>query len=130
ALTRAEAANKRVALLFVDLDNFKSINDTLGHNFGDRVLQAIAARLRKAAGERALLARLGGDEFTVLIEDVKSVEEVEAYAAALVDVLHQPISIDGRSLATSASVGASLYPDHAEDAESLLRAADVALFRA
>ena len=130
ALSRANSHGKRIALLFVDVDNFKSINDTLGHNFGDRVLQGIAKRLQAAAGSGGLLARLGGDEFTVLMEDVKSVAEVESRAAAIVTTLQQPLTIDGRTLSTSASVGASLYPDHAEDAEGLLRAADVALFRA
>jgi diguanylate cyclase (GGDEF)-like protein len=130
ALSRASSTGQRLALLFVDVDNFKSINDTLGHNFGDRVLQGIAERLHGAAGIKGLLARLGGDEFTVLIEDVKSVEEVEAHAAQIVATLQQPLTVDGRLLATSASVGASLYPDHADDAEGLLRAADVALFRA
>jgi diguanylate cyclase (GGDEF)-like protein len=130
ALTRAAASEQRVALLFIDLDNFKSINDTLGHNFGDRVLQAITERLRLATGARALLVRLGGDEFTVLMEDVKSCEEVEERAAALVATLQQPLLVDGRVLSTSASIGASLYPDHATDSDALLRAADVALFRA
>ncbi len=130
ALTRAAAHNQRVALLFVDLDNFKSINDTLGHNFGDRVLQAITERLRTATAAHALLARLGGDEFTVLIEDVRSREQIEECAAALVTTLQQPLLVDGRILSTSASIGASLYPDHASDSEALLRAADVALFRA
>jgi diguanylate cyclase (GGDEF)-like protein len=130
ALSRASASGQRLALLFVDVDNFKSINDTLGHNFGDRVLQGIAKRLASAAGPNGLLARLGGDEFTVLFEDIKSIEEVESRAAAIVTTLQHPLSIDGRALSTSASVGASLYPDHAEDAEGLLRAADVALFRA
>ena len=130
ALTRAASHNQRVALLFVDLDNFKSINDTLGHNFGDRVLQAITERLRAATASHSLLARLGGDEFTVLIEEVKSREEIEECAAALVATLQQPLIVDGRVLSTSASIGASLYPDHASDSEALLRAADVALFRA
>ena len=130
ALARATATGQRLGLLFVDVDNFKSINDTLGHNFGDRVLQGIAERLRAATQGRSLLARLGGDEFTMLIEDVKSVEDVEAHASEIVTTLQQPLTVDGRLLATSASVGASLYPDHAEDAEQLLRAADVALFRA
>jgi diguanylate cyclase (GGDEF)-like protein len=130
ALARAAASEQRVALLFVDLDNFKSINDTLGHNFGDRVLQAITERLRTATGARGLLARLGGDEFTVLMEDVGSCEEVEERAAALVATLQQPLLVDGRILSTSASIGASLYPDHATDPDALLRAADVALFRA
>jgi diguanylate cyclase (GGDEF)-like protein len=127
----ARAGNRhRLALLFVDLDNFKSINDTLGHNFGDRVLQHIAQRLHAAAGNAGLLARLGGDEFTMLLESVASAEQVEQYAAQLVTTLQQPLIVDGRAITTSASVGASLYPDHASDAEGLLRAADVALFRA
>ena len=130
ALSRASTTGQQLALLFVDLDNFKSINDTLGHNFGDRVLQLVAERLRTAAGPRSLLARLGGDEFTVLIEDVKSHEEVMERANEIVAALQQPLSIKGRVLSTSASVGASLYPEHASDADSLLRAADVALFRA
>jgi len=130
ALARATATGQKLGLLFVDVDNFKSINDTLGHNYGDRVLQGIAERLREAAKGRALLARLGGDEFTILLEDVGSVEEVETRASEIVMTLQQPLTIDGRLLATSASVGASMYPDHADDAEQLLRAADVALFRA
>jgi diguanylate cyclase (GGDEF)-like protein len=129
ALTRA-GNRQRLALLFVDLDNFKSINDTLGHNFGDRVLQQIAQRLHEAAGSAGLLARLGGDEFTVLLEGVTSNEQVEQYATQLVTTLQQPLTVDGRAITTSASVGASLFPDHAADAEGLLRAADVALFRA
>jgi diguanylate cyclase (GGDEF)-like protein len=129
ALSRAGRL-KRVALLFVDVDNFKSINDTLGHSFGDRVLQHIAQRLHAATGATGLLARLGGDEFTVLLEDVKSSEQVADHAAQIVTTLQEPLVVDGRVLTTSASVGASLYPDHAADAEGLLRAADVALFRA
>jgi diguanylate cyclase (GGDEF)-like protein len=130
ALTRARQTGRRVALLFVDMDNFKSVNDTLGHNFGDQVLKGIAERLQAAAGANSLVARLGGDEFTLLIEDLRTVEEVERRAAALVGTLQQPLTIEGRALATSASVGASLFPDHADDPEGLLRAADVALFRA
>ncbi|TLY85626.1 MAG: EAL domain-containing protein, partial [Gammaproteobacteria bacterium] len=129
ALARA-GTRQRLALLFVDVDNFKSINDTLGHSFGDRVLQNIAERLHAATGATGLLARLGGDEFTVLLEDVQSSDEVESRAAQIVATLQEPLIVDGRVLTTSASVGASLYPDHAADAEGLLRAADVALFRA
>jgi diguanylate cyclase (GGDEF)-like protein len=130
ALARARQTGRRVALLFVDMDNFKSVNDTLGHNFGDQVLKGVAERLQAAAGANSLVARLGGDEFTLLIEDLRTVEEVERRAAALVGTLQQPLTIEGRALATTASVGASLFPDHADDPEGLLRAADVALFRA
>jgi diguanylate cyclase (GGDEF)-like protein len=129
ALSRA-GTRQQLALLFVDVDNFKSINDTLGHSFGDRVLQHIADRLHTATGGVGLLARLGGDEFTVLLENVKSSDEVTACANRIVSTLQEPLTVDGRLLTTSASVGASLYPDHAADAEGLLRAADVALFRA
>jgi diguanylate cyclase (GGDEF)-like protein len=130
ALSRAASTGRRLALLFLDVDNFKSINDTLGHSFGDRVLQSIAERLHKTVGDNGLLARLGGDEFTMLLEDVQSIEEVEAKSAQIVEAFQQPLTIDGRALATSASVGASLFPDHADTAEELLRAADVALFSA
>jgi diguanylate cyclase (GGDEF)-like protein len=130
ALTRAAEVGSKVGLLFVDIDNFKSINDTLGHNFGDRVIQGIGERLREASNGRALLARLGGDEYTMLMEDVESSDQVEALAIEIVATLQQPLTVDGRLLASSASVGASLFPDHADDSEQLLRAADVALFRA
>ncbi|MBS0365443.1 MAG: EAL domain-containing protein [Proteobacteria bacterium] len=124
--------DRRLGLLFVDVDNFKSINDTLGHSFGDRVLQQIAARLQAAAasGGAEFMARLGGDEFTVLLERAQSAAAVEKCAAQLVAALQQPLLVDGRTLTVSASIGASIYPDHAVDAEGLLRAADVALFRA
>jgi diguanylate cyclase (GGDEF)-like protein len=130
ALERAHAAGKRVGLLFVDIDNFKSINDTLGHSYGDLVLKQIAQRLQSATRQSELLARLGGDEFTVLIEDLESIEALQQRAAELVAALQPPLTVEGRVLGTSASVGAGVYPDHAENAEGLLRAADVALFRA
>src|SRR5438445_268738 len=106
ALSRA-ASGQRLALLFVDVDNFKSINDTLGHSFGDRVLQHIAERLRKATRGAALLARLGGDEFTVLLENIKSSAEIERHAAEIVAALQHPLNIDGRVLTTSASIAAT-----------------------
>ncbi|MGH8229539.1 MAG: putative bifunctional diguanylate cyclase/phosphodiesterase, partial [Steroidobacteraceae bacterium] len=130
AIARAGESHERFALLIVDLDNFKSVNDTLGHTFGDRVLQAIGARLERAAGPRSFIARLGGDEFTILLERIESEEAVTDRAGVLLEALQQPLGVEGRVISTSASVGASLYPDHAGDADALLRAADVALFRA
>ncbi len=130
AIGRSAVSGERFALLVVDLDNFKSINDTLGHTFGDRVLQAIGERLQRAAGPQSFIARLGGDEFTIVLENVRSAEAVSARASTLLESLQQPLAVDGRVLSTSASVGASLYPDHARDEDALLRAADVALFRA
>ncbi|HEY6454151.1 MAG TPA: EAL domain-containing protein [Steroidobacteraceae bacterium] len=130
ALTAAARSGTRIALLFVDLDNFKSVNDTLGHRFGDRVLQMVGLRLQEALGDQAFIARLGGDEFTVLIEDALSADHVCEKAAMVIEALQKPLAVDGRQLSTSASVGATIYPDHARDADALLRTADVALFHA
>ena len=130
ALAAAAHNHHQCALLFVDLDNFKSVNDTLGHKFGDRVLQMVGLRLQEALGPQAFIARLGGDEFTVLIEDALSAEYVCEQAAKVIDALQKQLTVDGRQLSTSASVGATLYPDHARDADALLRTADVALFHA
>jgi diguanylate cyclase (GGDEF)-like protein len=130
ALTAAAHSGTRIALLFVDLDNFKSVNDTLGHRFGDRVLQMVGLRLQQALGSQAFIARLGGDEFTVLIEDALSADHVCEQAAKVIEALQKPLAVDGRQLSTSASVGATIYPDHARDPDALLRTADVALFHA
>jgi diguanylate cyclase (GGDEF)-like protein len=131
ALQQANAAGSRVALLFIDLDNFKTINDSLGHAFGDRVLQAVSERLRENIHlEHSFSARLGGDEFTVVCENVTELAQVERFSLAVLETFQRPLTIHGRELRLSVSVGAGVYPDHADDAQSLLRAADAALFRA
>jgi diguanylate cyclase (GGDEF)-like protein len=130
AIMRAEPSNSCVAVFFIDLDNFKNINDSLGHAFGDRVLSAIAGRLREKAGPEGFAARLGGDEFTIVCDGVMNVEAVTTIGGDLVTAFQQPIAVDGRYLMISISVGVSLYPNHGRDAEALLRAADAALFRA
>ncbi|HXP27208.1 MAG TPA: EAL domain-containing protein, partial [Steroidobacteraceae bacterium] len=130
AVARAEASAAYVGVFFVDLDNFKNINDSLGHAFGDRMLSAIAARLLATTNAAGFAARLGGDEFTVVYDDVKNVEAVNSLGQDLVRAFQAPIEVDGRHLMISISVGASMYPEHGSDAEALLRAADAALFRA
>jgi diguanylate cyclase (GGDEF)-like protein len=130
AVARAEASAAYVGVLFVDLDNFKNINDSLGHAFGDRMLSAIAARLLATTNAAGFAARLGGDEFTVVYDEVKNVEAVNSLGQDLVRAFQAPIEVDGRHLMISISVGASMYPEHGSDAEALLRAADAALFRA
>jgi diguanylate cyclase (GGDEF)-like protein len=131
SIERARTQSSRLALLSIDLDNFKTINDSLGHAFGDRVLQAVSERLRlNGLLGKSFSARLGGDEFTVVCEDVQSVADVEALCAQVLDEFHRSLSVHGRELRISVSVGASIYPDHAGDAHALLRAADTALFRA
>jgi diguanylate cyclase (GGDEF)-like protein len=130
ALAEATGSGRRVGLLFLDLDNFKTINDSLGHEFGDRVLQAVGDRLRCAVVGQGFSARLGGDEFTMVCEGAGTVEEVEAIAAGMLGEFQQPVLVSGRELTIGVSIGASVFPDHAGDTASLLRAADAALFRA
>jgi diguanylate cyclase (GGDEF)-like protein len=130
AIARAQANLSSIGVFFVDLDNFKNINDSLGHAFGDSVLGAIAERLRARAGAGGFAARLGGDEFTIVFDDVVNMEGVVAIGRELVHAFQEPVPVDGRDLMISISVGASVYPDHGHDAEALLRAADAALFRA
>jgi diguanylate cyclase (GGDEF)-like protein len=130
AIERAAQTNRRVGVFFLDVDNFKNINDGMGHTFGDGVLKALATRLQEVAHGFGFAARVGGDEFTVVYAAATSVEEIPNAGLDLVQAFQKPLSIDGRDLAVSVSVGASMYPDHEQDAAALLRAADAALFRA
>jgi diguanylate cyclase (GGDEF)-like protein len=130
AIVQAQAHHSYVGVFFLDLDNFKNINDSMGHAFGDRVLEAIAEQLRTTAGPAGFAARLGGDEFTVVCDSALSEEAVRNVGWELVRAFQKPVTVSGRDLIVSISVGASMYPDHGTDAESLLRAADAALFRA
>jgi len=130
ALRRSMRREQRLAVLFLDLDNFKTINDSMGHEFGDGVLREIASRLRTIVGPHGFVARLGGDEFTLVIENAGTQAEVERRGALLVAEFQRALDIGKRELVIGASVGAAIYPDHAHDIASLLRAADAALFRA
>jgi len=124
------AARAHVAVLFLDLDNFKTVNDTLGHEFGDRVLAEIGERLRQIAGETGFIARLGGDEFTLVFPYSGDLAEVTERAECLVGGFQRPLLIDRREVSVGVSCGVATFPEHGRDATSLLRAADVALFRA
>lgn len=128
SLKRASQTNRRVGVLFLDVDNFKNINDSIGHSFGDRVLRGIAQRLQTAAQPLGFAARLGGDEFTVICEDARDLEQIRAASEQIIREFQTPIDVDGRELIIGVSVGASIYPDHEQDAEALLIAADTALF--
>ena len=114
SIDRAKSNGSRLALLSIDLDNFKTINDSLGHAFGDRVLQAVSERLRlNGLLGKSFTARLGGDEFTVVCEDVPTIGDVETLCAQVLEEFHRSLSVHGRELRISVSVGASIYPDHA-----------------
>jgi diguanylate cyclase (GGDEF)-like protein/PAS domain S-box-containing protein len=130
ALNRVRRGHSMVAVLFMDLNNFKVINDSLGHETGDQLLRAVAERLRACLRPEDTLARFSGDEFTVLLEDVREVSDVVRVANRILKTLEHPFSLDGRELFTSASIGISTN-DSAEDSpEELLRRADTAMYRA
>jgi diguanylate cyclase (GGDEF)-like protein/PAS domain S-box-containing protein len=129
-LGRARRSGLGVATLCIDLDDFKVVNDTLGHPFGDLLLQEVAARLRSTLGENDMVARLGGDEFAVLRADVEVPAEVGALAERIVDVVSAPYSLDGHQVTIGASVGIAFAPVDADDADRLLKNADMALYRA
>ncbi len=130
ALEHAERDGERAALLLIDLDRFRSVNDTLGHLAGDRLLLQIADRLRLALPRGAEAARLGGDEFAVLLPVCDSPTRAQRIARSLVAALSSPLNLDGLTLVLEASAGVAVFPDHAVDAEGLLRRADVAMYEA
>ncbi|MGA9859165.1 MAG: EAL domain-containing protein [Solirubrobacteraceae bacterium] len=132
ALARARRAGQAVALMFVDLDDFKEVNDRLGHAAGDRLLAAVSNRLRGVLRDSDVLARQGGDEFLVLLADLADnpATAAEHVGMKLLDTLREPYVVAGTEVRTGASIGISLYPDDAEDTEALLRHADAAMYAA
>jgi diguanylate cyclase (GGDEF)-like protein/PAS domain S-box-containing protein len=130
AAAHAHRARTLVAVLFIDLDNFKPVNDTLGHHVGDRLLQTVAERLTAAVREADTVARLGGDEFTVILESLSDANDVPLIVQKIVEAVAQPMQIDGQTVIATASIGVSLYPVDSADADDLLRQADTAMYRA
>ncbi|NYE61113.1 diguanylate cyclase (GGDEF)-like protein [Duganella sp. 1224] len=138
-LARSRKANKKFAVLFMDLDAFKRINDTLGHDVGDHLLQAVSERLRETTRPGDLvsrteagtnLARLGGDEFTILIPDLERVEDALNVAHRVKEAMRRPFLLDAHEIFVTASIGISLYPEDGEDCNSLLKYADTAMYHA
>jgi diguanylate cyclase (GGDEF)-like protein len=126
----AQRDGRSFALLFVDLDRFKTINDTLGHGLGDDVLREVASRLQDALRAGDVIARPGGDEFIILLPQIAFRGEIESVAQRVVRVLGQPVMVRGRELFVNASVGAAIFPEHGADAEALVAHADAAMYRA
>lgn len=122
--------NAPVAVLFIDLDRFKDINDTLGHAAGDRLLQEVAERLGRCVREGDTVARLSGDEFVVLLAGLKDVRDAALVAGKIVDTVSQPCQIGGRELRVSPSIGISVFPDDGQNMDELLRNADTAMYHA
>jgi diguanylate cyclase (GGDEF)-like protein/PAS domain S-box-containing protein len=128
-LSRAGRQRTRSALVFLDLDGFKSVNDGLGHAAGDTVLQTMAERLRGGTRTSDLVARIGGDEFTVLVQNLTRADDAALVARGLLDRLARPCKADDHEVKLSASAGISVYPDDGTDADTLLRNADLAMYR-
>ena len=122
--------NEKFALFFIDLDQFKKINDSLGHQVGDKVLIEASHRLQSALRAEDTLARLGGDEFTLILRDVKNVQSASTVADKIIKTIKEPISVDGHTLFISSSIGISLFPDDSMDEENLIKFADTAMYQA
>ena len=127
---RSEATGRGGAVLMLDLDNFKLINDTLGHDVGDQILQAVADGLREVVGDRGFLARLGGDEFTIVLSGVSNLDDLREIVESLLERLSRPVESKNRVLHPRASIGAALFPKHGKTPSDLLKNADVALYAA
>lgn len=130
AVDDAAASGEQLAVLFVDLDRFKQINDQFGHSIGDKVLAAVARRLKQVLCSADVVARLGGDEFIVLIEGPRVAEAAPGIASRIMDTLNEPLLMDGHSMTVGASIGISQYPDDSATAEELLLNADAAMYAA
>ncbi|MEO8037977.1 MAG: EAL domain-containing protein [Betaproteobacteria bacterium] len=130
ALSRAGRVGHGVGVLFVDLDRFKNVNDTLGHDAGDRLLKAVAERFKSNVRGMDMVARLGGDEFVILMDDLKEVQEAAILARKLLAVLADPFVVDGHDLYVTASLGLAVAPEDGLDPASLLKHADIAMYRA
>jgi diguanylate cyclase (GGDEF)-like protein len=130
AIDDARGRHGKLAVMLMDLDHFKEINDTLGHHFGDLLLQEIGPRLANVLRDRDLMARLGGDEFGLVLPDIPDEDTAIRVASRILEELEQPVSVEGLALDVSGSIGISLFPSQANDAEALLRRADVAMYAA
>jgi diguanylate cyclase (GGDEF)-like protein/PAS domain S-box-containing protein len=130
ALTQARADKSMLAVMFLDLDHFKKINDTLGHLIGDKLLQNVAERLLNCLRERDILARWGGDEFTLLLPQIKSKDDAAKIAERILDALKPGLDLEDHHLHISSSIGIAIYPFDGIDSETLLKNADAALYRA
>jgi diguanylate cyclase (GGDEF)-like protein/PAS domain S-box-containing protein len=128
-LNHASRSGKRVALLFLDLDRFKTINDSLGHTAGDLLLQSVAERLKSCLRAEDTVARLGGDEFVVVLPDIQEIEYAAVVAGKILERVAQPHAVGGVELSTTASIGISIYPHDGVDKETLVKNADVAMYK-
>ena len=129
AIAHARRNKRKLAVMFLDLDRFKLVNDTLGHTMGDRLLKAVANRLQSCLRRGDTLARFGGDEFTLLLPEVRTRDDVVVIASKILDRLNAPFVIDGHELFVGASIGISIYPEAGDSEEALIQNADIAMYQ-
>lgn len=129
-LARARRSNSKVALMLLDIDRFKNVNDSLGHDAGDILLKAIAIRLNEGVRDMDTVARLGGDEFVVVLEGIHDMDDVIFVANKLLATLSRPLEISGHSISTTVSIGVSVFPEDGADTDELLKNADIAMYKA
>lgn len=128
ALHHAKRNQQRLAIMFLDLDRFKWVNDTLGHLYGDELLKHVAQRLTDCLRAQDTLARMGGDEFTLLLQDLQHADDASRVAAKIVEELKRPFLLDDREIFISSSIGIAIYPDHGDSIETLIKSADIAMY--
>jgi diguanylate cyclase (GGDEF)-like protein/PAS domain S-box-containing protein len=130
SVARARREDARLALMVLDLDGFKEINDLHGHQTGDEVLREVGERIASHVRNLDTVARLGGDEFVVLLHQVGGIGDVEIMAQRMIEQINQPMRVTGKSLSVSTSIGIALFPDHAETIAGMMHAADIAMYAA
>jgi diguanylate cyclase (GGDEF)-like protein/PAS domain S-box-containing protein len=129
SLSWAQSNNQLVALMFIDLDGFKQVNDTLGHDIGDQLLKIVAQRLTHTVRSSDIVSRLGGDEFTVILSNIAKVEYAAQIAGNILEHLSQIVVLDGHNIFVTGSIGISIYPQDGEEEENLIKSADSAMYR-
>ncbi|RLA81164.1 MAG: hypothetical protein DRG78_09650, partial [Epsilonproteobacteria bacterium] len=129
-IAKAKRNKKELALFFIDLDKFKQINDSLGHDIGDEVLQQVSNRIKSSLREKDTLSRLGGDEFTIIVEDIQNHKELSFIAQKIINSLEKPLEIQNNALYISTSIGISIYPNDGLNTHDMLKYADTAMYKA
>ncbi|OMF20259.1 hypothetical protein BK127_04645 [Paenibacillus sp. FSL H7-0331] len=130
AITKTVQTNQKLAIFFIDLDRFKMVNDSLGHNIGDKLLQQVADRLSSVVRMNDIVSRLGGDEFIIVLQDLQEQEEARQIAMHLISSINKPFWVDDNELYINASIGICMYPTHGGDFDTLLKHADLAMYQA
>jgi two-component system cell cycle response regulator len=130
AISHARRNKRAMAVMYLDLDGFKLINDNLGHDAGDKLLGLVAVRLVALVRQEDTVARLGGDEFMIVLWDINHAEDVARLASKAIQAVSQPYAIQGREVRITASIGVGIYPSHGEDVQALMKNADLALYEA